>query len=368
MKIKGCFAVIVCSMLMLTSCASGHISKGAASSEGNTYSAESSQNVESIEPSSHSQLSDEAVSSEYSIEDSSQNRSDDNAEDSMEDSSDEISEPSESSTVVEIIEAPSCSTAVLYCVEDGSFLYDDNSEKRIAPASITKLLTAAVLLRQMNPDDIVTVGTELSLVNEGSSVCWLSEGNILTVRDLITGMLLNSGNDAAYTAAVSAARKAYPEKELSDEEAVSVFCGMMNELAGEIGMSDSHFSDPDGWDDAEHYVTSADLVRLSAYVLQDPVIREITGLHQKYVEFVSGESVTWTNTNSLLDPDSSFYCDEAIGLKTGTTDNAGCCLAAAFIKNGKTYITVVSGCGESDDRYELTLKLLALADGAAQAA
>ena len=340
MKLKRYLAAIACAVLLFAACTPGQTNNTSSSEAVSVSSSAVSDDTPSVQP------------PQESSEDSSE---------ASEESADESSQQSDTSSAAaqtsDIIESPLYSTAVLYCVDDGQYLYSDSADKRIAPASITKLLTAAVVIKYMDPDEVVTVGTELALVNQGSSVCWLDVGHRLTVRDLLTGMLLSSGNDAAYTAAVSAARKADPDTELDDEAAVKVFCGMMNELAAEIGMTDSHFSDPDGWDEDDHFVTSADLVKLSAYVLNDPVIREITALHQKDVEFVSGESITWTNTNSLLDPESSYYCDAATGLKTGTTDNAGCCLAASFVKNGKTYITVVSGCAESDERYELTLKL-----------
>lgn len=357
---KRYFAIITCAVLLLTAACTPKQAENANSSTKETLSSEAVEVTQNSQGSDGSEESSAASDTEeVSVIPASAESSDTS---DTEESIQELSVIPESNENTDIIESPLCSAAVLYCADDDRFIYNDSSEKRIAPASITKLLTAAVVMKYMDPDDVVTVGTEQYFVNEDSSVCFLSIGNRLTVRDLLTGMLLSSGNDAAYTAAVSAARDANPDKELSDDEAVTAFCGMMNELAGEIGMTGSHFSDPDGWDEDDHYVTAADLVKLSAYVLRDPVIREIVGTHQKYVEFVSGENITWTNTNSLLDPDSSFYCDACIGLKTGTTDNAGCCLAAAFTKNEKTYITVVSGCAESDERYELTLKLFERAE------
>lgn len=74
--------------------------------------------------------------------------------------------------------------------------------------------------------------------------------------------------------------------------------------------------------------------------------------------FVSGENITWTNTNALLAPNSAYYCADAVGIKTGTTASAGNCLIAAFERNGKTYLSAVVGCGTGNDRYELTLKML----------
>ena len=257
----------------------------------------------------------------------------------------------------EIIQSPLYRSAVLYCVDDNAILYNDGAEIKTAPASMTKLLTASVMLEHMSPDDIVTVGSELSLVHPDSSLCYIEQGNRLTVRDLLTGMLLNSGNDAAYTAAVNTARAANPDKKLDDREALSIFINMMNEFAARLGMNDSHFTTPEGWDDSDQYVTGADMIKLCSYAINEPVIRKIVGTFRKNAVIESGEELTWTNTNSLLDPTGSYYLENAIGMKTGFTDNAGYCLAAAYKKNGKTYVSVVTGCKGYDDRFEVSQKL-----------
>ena len=344
MRLRKYLAISVCALLLLTSCSA-------------KQEKEKTSSTKDVTPS----LAE--ISTQSSIEAASSVQPDKSVPESVSNAYDGGSGGSDAGkTVGKKIESPECRSAVLYCVDDGRTLYDDGSDIRTAPASITKLLTASVMLKYMDTDDVVTVGSEQSLVHEDSSVCFISQGNRLKVKDLLTGMLLSSGNDAAYTAAVSTARAVRPDEELSDEEAVAVFCGLMNELAAEIGMKDSHFTTPDGWDDENQRVTAADLVKLSEYALKQQTIREIVGTHQKYVVFESGENITWINTNSLLDPESRFYSEYAIGLKTGTTDDAGCCLAAAFSKDGKIYITVVTGCGESDDRFDLTQKLFSLTE------
>lgn len=377
MKLKCIFAAVF-ALAILSSCgAAADVSNESKVSE--QISAVSQQSTEKTDEShtsdkpesetsepekeSSEDLSSAALPEESSKPESSYEAGSSEQEESVSDTEESLQSEAECSADNgdDIIPSPYCRSAVLYCADSKEILYNDGADIPTAPASITKLLTASVLLEHMDSEDIVTVGTELELVNPGSSICFISEGNRLTVRDLLTGMLMNSGNDAAYTAAVSAARAANPEAELSNEEAVGVFVEMMNELAARIGMSSSQFANPDGWDDDAQYVTAADLAKLSEYALNDPVIKEIVSTHQKYVVFESGESITWTNTNSLLDPESEYYCENAIGMKTGTTDSAGCCLAAAFNKDGKTYITVVTGCYESDDRYDMTLKVFAKA-------
>lgn len=258
-------------------------------------------------------------------------------------------------------EWPACSAAALFCSEDGKLLYADRTEERIAPASLTKLLTAAAALRVLSPDTVCTVGTEQALLHPHSSLCLIKPGHRLTLRDLIAGMLMASGNDAAYTVAAVTARAA-AGGQLSDAEILPVFAGLMNALAAEIGMKDSHFVFPDGWDDPAQYTTAADLLKLGAYALTVPEIRAVTGTLQTHIVFRSGENVNWTNTNLLLNPQSAYYCADAVGLKTGTTAAAGNCLLAAFVRGGRTYLTVAAGCRSNADRYRLTALLMQKTD------
>lgn len=244
----------------------------------------------------------------------------------------------------------------IYCrVDDNTVLSSHNANERSAPASLTKLLTASVALKYVDADEVFTVGTEPDLVPEGSSLCLISEGHRLKLRDLIAGMLMASGNDAAYTVAVSTARIVSGEA-LDDSEAVEYFCGLMNDFAADLGMNNSHFASPDGFDNNAQYTTAEDLLILARYVLDVSGIREIIGSFQKYVVFESGENITWTNTNQLLNPQSEFYSENAVGMKTGTTNKAGCCLIAAFTKSEKHYIAVILGAENDISRYSLALE------------
>ena len=245
-----------------------------------------------------------------------------------------------------------------YCVEDREMIYSENADSPVALASITKLLTASVALQNLAPDTVITVGSELGLVKPNSSLCYIKAGNKLTLRDLITGMMLPSGNDAAYTIAVAVARASDPWTELSDEEAVEKFAEMMNSFAKRIGMRNSHFANPEGWDDDLHFTTASDLILLAQFALTVPEIREDVATIQKRVVYESGEVAVWRNSNYLLEPSNKYYSEYAIGLKTGSTGQAGYCLLSAFEKNGKTYIAVVLGCESNDERYKITHELL----------
>ena len=258
----------------------------------------------------------------------------------------------------EHIAVPTCKAAAFACADDNELLYCDNINETIAPASLTKLLTASVALYYLSPETVITVGSEQSLVKSGSSLCLIKSGHKLKLYDLLTGMLMASGNDAAYTVAVATARAVRPDIVMTDAQAVAYFSELMNNYASSIGMKNSHFTTPEGWDDVNQYTTVSDLLILAEHAFSIPEIKTITGTYHKKVYFVSGENITWTNTNALLNPNSAYYCADAVGIKTGTTANAGNCLIAAFERNGKTYLSAVIGCSTGNDRYELTLEML----------
>lgn len=281
-------------------------------------------------------------------------------------SSDSRSEASSQSTssTIEIsvpISVPDLSykACALYCIDNKELIFGENIDEKIAPASLTKLMTASVAVQYFKPDDVITVGTELSMVQPDSSLAMIAQGQKLKMYDLLTGLLLPSGNDAAYTIAVSTARKASGREKMTDEHAVEYFCELMNDLARKLEMHNTHFADPDGWDNDAHYTTAADLIKLAEYALTVPEIREIVAIPEKTVVFETGEVANWKNGNVFLHPEwEEYYRKEVIGMKTGATDNAGYCLITAFVKNRKTYITVVVGCEEWEDRNDMTLQLI----------
>ncbi|WP_028504859.1 D-alanyl-D-alanine carboxypeptidase [Ruminococcus sp. FC2018] len=253
---------------------------------------------------------------------------------------------------------PYSTVSAVYCVESKTYNFGKNLESRISIASTTKLLTASVALKYMKPDAILTAGSELGLINPQSTTCYVYYGCEMSLSDLLGGLLIPSGNDAAYVIAVNVARAQQPGKQLSDKEAVDHFCKLMNDFAQELGMTDSHFVNPDGWDDPQHYSTAADMVKLAEYALTVPEICETMKTAYKTVSFSAGGYATWTNNNYFVIPGSNYYSPDALGMKTGTTENAGYCLITAFKRNSKTYICLAMGCNTDYDRFDLTQKLL----------
>ena len=249
-------------------------------------------------------------------------------------------------------------SAIIYDINANEIIYTKDAATHRAPASLVKLLTASTALFYLSEDTVITVGSEQDYVEKRSSMCFIQKGHKLTLRDLICGLMLPSGGDAAYTIAVTVARHVNTAYEMNDKEAIQLFVDLMNGLASEIGMKNSHFQNPDGWDHEEQYVTAEDMMKLTAYAMHVPLIKEISSTASEYVVFESGQNITWKNTNSMLQPNSPHYNKYITGGKTGSTDAAGKCLATIYEDGDDSYIIVVLGCKTDADRYKDTDKLI----------
>ena len=229
-------------------------------------------------------------------------------------------------------------------------------DEKLYPASITKLLTAYVVLQYMDPEEIVTVGNAMELVQPDSSVAGLQVGDQLTVEQLIAGMMLPSGNDAAQVVAVATGRK-LAESNISYTEAVGLFVEEMNRQAERLGMVNSHFANPDGFHHDNHYTTMDDLVVLCKAVMADPVILRYTSSTAESVD-VGGRTLEWENTNLLMDSQEVVYQPNAMGMKTGYTDMAGNCLMSAFFREDRIILIGVFGTPAfTEDRYLDTIAI-----------
>ena len=225
----------------------------------------------------------------------------------------------------EIISAVS---AVLIEAQTGTVLYEKNAHEHRAMASTTKIMTALLTIEAGNLDREFTVDP-LAIRVEGTSM-GLQEGDRVSRRDLLYGILLPSGNDAANSAAVSVSGS-IPE-----------FVKLMNSKAAELGLSDTHFVTPSGLDADGHYTTALDLARLTAYAMQDETFREVVRCRSAEVEFGNPPyKRTLYNSNKML----ARY-EGAIGVKTGFTDNARRCLVSAAERDGVTLIAVTLNAGD----------------------
>lgn len=252
----------------------------------------------------------------------------------------------------------SSEAALLYDVSSNTVLFSKNKDKISFPASTTKIMTAYVALKYLPEDYIITVGPEITLIKPDSSTAYLSQGNVISLKDALHALMLPSGNDAAYTIAVNAARYVSEDTTMTDEDAVKYFCNLMNETAMEIGAENTHFCNPDGYHDLYHYTTAEDLLRIALKSAEIPLIAEISSAKYHHINIESGEEFFWSNGNSLIVPDSEYYVPFAKGLKTGFTDEAGYCMVATADYNGKELVAVIMKAGSVKQRYTDAANLL----------
>ena len=211
-------------------------------------------------------------------------------------------------------------------------------------------MTAGVALKYADPSAVFTVGDEIKFAKSNSSMCFILKGHQVTLYDLLCGMLMASGNDAAYTVAVNVARSVSGSA-LNDAEAVGCFVGLMNSYAAEIGLTGSHFVNPEGWDDPEQYMTLQDIVTAALAAMANDTFREIVGKQTYDARFVSGQTITWKNSNLMLDPASPFYLEGVNGIKTGTTEFAKRCLIASYEDADRQLIVASMGNTTDEERY-----------------
>ncbi len=219
--------------------------------------------------------------------------------------------------------------------------FERKADQRVYPASTTKIMTTLVALANGNLDDSVTVGDEVLgttiKFTKYSSLMGLVPGETLTLRDLVYGLMLVSGNDAGEAIAKHVAGS------------VDAFVSLMNQKAQELGMSNTHFTNPHGVQNEDHYTTARDMAKLMAYALKNEAFVEIASCKTYTVPAnnVRTTELTLVNTDRLLnavagDPVSTVY-PYAIGGKTGDTDAAGKCLVAAAEKDGARVIIAMFG-------------------------
>ncbi|HEY8485917.1 MAG TPA: D-alanyl-D-alanine carboxypeptidase family protein [Limnochordales bacterium] len=223
--------------------------------------------------------------------------------------------------------------AILMEVSTGTILYAKNEHQRRAPASTTKIVTALLALESGRLNDRVRVSRRAASVT-GSSAD-LAAGEVLTLEELLYGLMLPSGNDAAVAIA----------EHLAGSEAE--FAAWMTRRARELGAYESRFENPHGLDSPGHYTSAYDLAILARTAMQFPTFARIVG--QKAYTDLAGRR-TWHNTNRLL-----WSFEGATGIKTGTTGRAGHCLVAAANREGMQVLAVVLG---SSDRWGDAARLL----------
>lgn len=223
-----------------------------------------------------------------------------------------------------------------------TILYEKNGLKQVPMASTTKIMTAIVVLENANLDDIVTISKKAA--GTGGSRLGLKTNDKITVHDLLYGLMLKSGNDAAVALAEHVGG------------GIDGFAELMNKKASEMGLVNSHFVTPHGLDQEKHYTTAYELACMADYALNIPKFREIVG-SKKYNITINARSSLIGNTNELLGNLYGVY-----GVKTGFTNGAGRCLVTACKRDDIDIITVVLSANTKRERTLDSVKLIEYAN------
>ena len=228
-----------------------------------------------------------------------------------------------------------CSSAILINAKNGEILYEYNAHDKAYPASTTKVLTALLALENESDysKEIIPSHYAIYSVKSGSSIAYFSEGENLTFDQVMYGLLLPSGNDAANIIA----------EEIGGS--ISKFVAMMNDRAIELGAKNTNFTNPSGSHDNNHYTTAYDLSLFAREAMKHEKFREIISTSSYTMPSTNRSSTErkFTNTNKLLSPNHQYYYEYATGMKTGFTSNARNCLIASASRNGVDLISVVLG-------------------------
>ena len=225
--------------------------------------------------------------------------------------------------------------AILLDMNTGRTIYEKSIDERVYPASLTKIMTCLLALENGNLSDIVTIGEGAFTGLDGnSSTAGLQVGEQLSLNDLLYCLMISSGNEAANAVAEHIAGS------------VSDFVRMMNERAYQLGCTDTHFANPHGLHDEEHYTTVRDLVTITQAALKSENFKTITNTPRYTLPATNLQPEREIKTTNQLIDDStsnSFYYKRAIGIKTGFTSHAGRCIISCAKGDGMYFLAVICG-------------------------
>ena len=219
-----------------------------------------------------------------------------------------------------------------------SMIIGKNEDIKSAMASTTKIMTTIVILEKADLNETVTVSAKAG--GTGGSRLGLKRGDKASVRDLLYGLMLRSGNDAAVALAEHVGGS------------VKGFAELMNGKAIELGLTNTHFVTPHGLDDANHYTTALELAKLTDYAMDNETFAKIVGTKSTTI-YINNQSRQINNTNELLG-----VLNGVVGVKTGFTNNAGRCLVTETKRNNMDIITIVLGADTKKDRTKDSVNLI----------
>jgi len=212
-------------------------------------------------------------------------------------------------------------------------LYGKNAEQKMYPASTTKILTAILAIEHYSLEEKLTASYESVMsIPSGYSNAAIQVGESLTVKELLEVFLVHSANEAGFILAENISGS------------FSKFANLMNKKTEEIGCKNTHFTNPSGLHDENHYSTAYDLAQIAKYCMQNKTFRSIVSMPTCTVEPSEiYEERFFRNTNEMLNPKSQYYNEYIIGIKTGYTSLAKNCLISGYKKNNTELISVVLG-------------------------
>ena len=231
-------------------------------------------------------------------------------------------------------------------LDTGKVIYEKNADKKVYPASTTKIMTALLALENIPDLDTPQIELKLYIQNAlsgtGASLAGILRGETFTPRELLYAALLPSGNEAAMMLG-----------DYVGDGSLDYFAEMMNEKAAELGAVNTHFVNASGMHDDDHYTTAYDMYLITMAALENETFREIVSTNYYYAgEDQNGNPLHWNTTNFLISPGSTYYYPYATGVKTGTTDEAGRCLVSTAEKDGYHYLMVMMGAPQYDSNGE----------------
>lgn len=226
-------------------------------------------------------------------------------------------------------------SAALFSIDDGGTIYAKNVHEKMAPASLTKIMTALVALKYGSPDDMLTASANVIITESGATKCGLKEGDQMTLTQALHALLLNSANDAAILIAEGTAGS------------VEAFCGLMNQEAKALGATNCNFVNPHGLTAEEHYITAYDMYLIFNEALKYDLINDIVRMSSYTTVYKdkdgNDKELSVNSTNLYLQGQVDMPGSvTVIGGKTGTTNAAkNCLILLSRSSSGKSYISVI---------------------------
>lgn len=248
--------------------------------------------------------------------------------------------------------SPELTAASAILVEDtsGTILFEKDAKAKMYPASMTKIITALVVMDHFQPDELITVGTEINEVSLDSSKAGHIVGETLTVKNALRGLIIPSGNDSANVLAAAVAKRVENDENLNFARCEEVFADLMNQKAEELGAVNSHFTNAHGYHDENHYSCAYDMALFASAFMKNDTLAEIAaeksfsgdGADNMFENdnTIVTQEYTWRSHNLLI-TDNEYQYAYATGIKTGFTDEAGDCLTASAEKDGTSLICVL---------------------------